>query len=862
MQSRDLAPSDHSGTTDEVVQSTYSCRTAASVKDLNGAWEFAELPAGHRFNKGDLTDLPWRQATVPGTVAGALRTFGGLDDAVSRDLDAREFVYRRKFRHDERGLEARLVFDGLATIANVWLNGTLLLATRSMFREYSVDVGPYLLEENEVVLHFRALAEELGRKRPRGRWKTRLATHRNLRYVRTTLLGRIPGWSPSFAPVGPWRGVRLEFLGPLRLSHFRLHPTLEGSCGVLAIRIKGQAVVGDRPAALEVKIGDQLASLPVVVDGSHVFRVESEVRVPEVREWWTHDLGMPRRYAVTLRLRIGDETTDLGTVKVGFRNIELCRHAEGDFRLRLNGRDIFCRGACWTPADPIALTDDPAELRRTVALARDAGMNMLRVSGTMLYETEAFFDACDEFGVLVWQDFMFARMDYPELDEEFAIDVRHESEQVLARIHHHPCLAVLCGNSEVEQQAAMMGLPPDSGRTPLFSALLRNASRLWCPGIPYLSSSPTGGALPFHADSGIAHYFGVGAYLRPLADARACRVKFASECLAFSNVPEDAALEELFGEGPLAVHTPIYKRGVPRDSGAGWDFSDVTDHYVEELFGCDVRELRYVDSQRYLALARVASGEMMEKVMGLWRAEGSTCGGALVWFLRDLIPGSGWGVLDSSGRPKPAYWFLKRACAPRAIWLTDEGLNGLQVHLRNDGSAPFAGLIRVRLIRGDGLVIHAVETGMGLERATGRAISVDRLLGRFTDANHAYRFGPCEHTVVVAELVDASGVVVATANHLPSGLRHELRDDIGLRAVARAFGNGMHELRIESNGLALFVRITAEGFSPTDNYFHVAPGEHRIVLLQPSSSQQAPRCAVSALNARTSVHVGFQGFTS
>jgi len=862
MQSRDPAASRRSGTADEVAQSIHSSRTAASVKDLGGAWEFAELPPGHGFKPGDLTDLLWRPAIVPGTVAGALRALGGLDAAASRDLDAREFVYRRKFRHEERGREARLVFDGLATIANVWLNGNLILETRSMFREYSVDVGPYLQEENELLLHFRALAGELARKRPRGRWKTRLAAHRNLRHVRTTLLGRMPGWSPLCAPVGPCRGVRLEHLGRLRLSCLRLRPTLEGTCGVLAIGLKGRTLAGDRPAALEVRIGDQLESLPVLVEGSDEFRVESEVRVPEVAEWWTHDLGEPRRYAVSLRFRIGEETTDLGTIKVGFRRIELCGGAEGDFRLRLNGRDIFCRGACWTPTDPIALTDDPAELRRVLVLARDAGMNMLRVNGTMLYETEAFFDACDEIGVLVWQDFMFARMDYPELNDEFAIDVRHESEQVLARIHHHPCLAVLCGNSEVEQQAAMMGLPPDSGRTPLFCALLRDASRLWCPEIPYLSSSPTGGALPFHADSGIAHYFGVGAYLRPLADARECRVRFASECLAFSNVPEDAALEELLGEEPLAVHAPIYKAGVPRDSGAGWDFADVTDHYVEELFGCNVRELRHADSQRYLALARVASGEMMEKVMGLWRAEGSTCSGALVWFLRDLMPGSGWGVLDRAGRPKPAYWFLKRACAPRAIWLADEGLNGLQVHACNDGSAPFVGLVRVRLIRDDGLVIHAAEAEMVLERGSGNAVSVDRLLGRFTDANHAYRFGPCEHAIVVAELVDASGTVVATANYLPTGLRHDVRDDIGLRAVARAVGKGMQEMRIESTGLALFVRITAEGFSPSDNYFHVAPGEHRIVLLRPSGSHQALHGSVAALNARTSARVGIQGLTS
>ena len=827
--------------------------TAARVTAFDGGWEFSELPLGRKFDVADVAALSWRPALVPGTVAGALRALGELDEDRGNGLDDRDFVFRRRFRHDGVTSSAALVFDGLATIADVWLNGTRILRARNMFRRHAADVGSVLSVENELLLHFRALGPELARRHPRGRWTTRLVNHRNLRYVRTTLLGRMPGWAPPHPPVGPWRGIRLVESGRVELSHLSIDSTLEGSDGVISIAMRGHVVAGEAPVALEIRIADSRIALQTINTNADGFEAAAEVRVPAATPWWSHDLGTPHRYRLTLALKFGGDNLEIGTVQIGFRRIQRRDEYPEGFALRLNGRDVFCRGACWTPADAVGFGDDPAEIRRVVGLVRDAGMNMLRLSGTTVYESDAFYDACDEFGILVWQDFMFASMDYPEDDAEFAEEVRIEAEQVLARVHRHPCLAVLCGNSEIEQQAAMNGLAPDTGVTPLFRHVLKAAGRRWCPGIPYVSSSPTGGALPFHVDAGVAHYFGVGAYLRAPADARESRVRFASECLAFSNVPEDASLDELFGDEARVVHSPCYKRGVPRDSGVGWDFSDVTDHYIEQLFKCDVRALRYADTERYLALARVTPGELMERTLGVWRAEGSVCHGALVWFLRDLRAGSGWGVLDSAGRPKAPYWFLKRACAPRAVWFTDEGLNGLRVQVRNDRPEPLAARLRVRLIRSNGAEIGRAEADLLLEGGSGRALGVDAMLGRFADTTYAYRFGPCEYAIAVAELVHADGAIVATSHYLPTGLVHALQDDIVLSAVARPRGDGSHDLRIESRGLALFVRISVDGYLPADNYFHVPPGGARTVVLTPLGPTRQLRGWVTALNTRSQV---------
>lgn len=837
---------------DYAVPTAFLDRTAEQATPLNDAWEFSELAAGSVFAIAELGALFWRPISVPGTVAGALRDINELDIDRGNNLDEREFVFRKCFQYNGATNDASLVFDGLATLCEVWLNGTHFLTTRNMFRRYTADVHDLLRTENELLIHFRALSSELACKRPRGRWTTRLVNHRNLRYVRTTLLGRIPGWTQPHPPVGPWRGIRLVQSQRIKLEHVSLQPTLDGAEGVLSIVLRGLLVSGREPTILEIRIEDHCFPVTIVSTDDNRLEVATEIRIPNIVPWWSHDLGTPHRYPVTLTFKFDSgETLELGTVQIGFRRIEQCdKHAEG-FTLRINGLNVFCRGACWTPNDAITLCDDATEIRRVIGLVQEAGMNMLRLSGTMIYESDTFYDICDELGILVWQDFMFANMDYPEGDTEFADEVRIETEQVLARIHHHPCLAVLCGNSEVEQQASMKGLAPDAGRTPLFACTLEEAGRRWCPGTPYVSSSPTGGAMPFHVDAGVAHYFGVGAYLRSLADARESRVRFASECLAFSNVPEDSALDDLFGDEARTTHSPRYKRGVPRDSGSGWDFADVTDHYLEEIFHCNARTVRYADTERYLALARVVPGELMERTIGVWRSEDSVCHGALLWFLRDLQPGSGWGVLDSAGRPKAPYWSMKRACAPLAIWFTDEGLNGLRINVRNDQPKALAAQLRVRLIRSDGIEIGIAGSELRLDPSSGKALNVDALLGRFLDTTYSYRFGPCEHAITVAELIDTDGAIITTAHHLPAGLGHEVREDIALRAFARLRGDGSYNLHIESHELALFVSISVKGYLPTDNYFHIPPRGKRNLILRPIGPMLALRGSITALNTRS-----------
>ncbi|MEO8052974.1 MAG: glycoside hydrolase family 2 protein, partial [Acidobacteriota bacterium] len=542
---------------------------------------------------------------------------------------------------------------------------------------------------------------------------------------------------------------------------------------------------------------------------------------------------------------------------VGFRSIDGGTEAAGEsgIALKMNGTPVFCRGVVWTPPDVGALTALPAVIRQRLQLLRDGGFNLIRLAGVTVYECEEFHSLCDELGLLVWQDMMFANMDYPFEDSGFWETVRAEAETELSRLARHPSFAILCGNSEIEQQAGMLGLDPMIGSGSFFGEELPGIASRCCPGVPYIPSAPCGGDLPFRTRNGVANYFGVGAYLRPLEDVRRAEVRFASECLAFANVPEPEMLDKmaLAAPGGSSPTHPAWKRAVPRDAGTGWDFEDVRDHYLKLLYSADPLALRCSDTARYWELSRMVSGEVMAEVFGEWRRPASPCGGGIILWSADLEPGAGWGILDSEGRPKAAYWFLKRALAPCTVWTTDEGLNGVDIHLANDRSAPLDAWLRVALYQAGERPVAESEFAVTIPQHRALTLGVEQILGRFVDAACAYRFGPSGHDVIAVSLHRERGdLPFAQSFRFPTGRTTQRIpiSDLGMAAECRVLSDGTIETLLSSRRFAWGVRVSAPGFMPDDAYFGIEPGRKRRILLIPLQSGEAPaNLSVTAFNA-------------
>ncbi len=825
------------------------------IRSLDHGWEAAVTDGSDA--------LTWRPAHVPGTAAGVLRDAGV---AIGDDLDGQAWTFRTTFEAAPAGSGEDVVLrlDGIATLAEVELNGERIADVGSMFEAHEIEVGGRLRGTNELVIRCLPLtpALEVPRK-PRARWRTNLVADGRLRWVRTMILGRAPGFAPGPPAVGPWRPVWLARRRGLVVEALTLRPGVEGEAGLLHVDGRIRTLDGTTPDQVRAEIDGPSGHHTVALDlspagGGITFR--GTLRVPSVERWWPHTHGVPALHEVRLVVGSGTATTAIDAGRVGFRTLTAGPTAAHDIErdgldLHVNGVRTFARGALWTPTDIVGLATTAADRPAALETVRRAGMNMVRLPGTGAYESNDFHDLCDELGLLVWQDFMFANLDYPFADDAFRGLAEREATEVLGRLSGRPSTAVLCGNSEIEQQVAMLGLDPTLGRDAFFASTLPALAVDAGSDAVYVPSAPFGGDLPFRPDHGVANYYGVGGYQRPLTDARIAGVRFASECLAFANVPDDAVIESMLPGATtgVVVHHPVWKAGVPRDAGSGWDFDDVRDHYLALLFELDPGELRRVDHARYLELSRAVSGEVMAEVFGEWRRAGSPCGGGLVLWLRDLVAGAGWGVVDHHGAPKVVYHHLRRALAPAAVWTTDEGLGGVVAHVANDGPEPLDARLRVALYRdleqrvGDGEETLRIEAHGADER------SVEALIGHFADVSWAYRFGPPAQDVIVATLERDGGpgpAVLSQAFRFPAGRpsRIEPADRLGLSADARPCGDGIVRMTVRSRRLAYGVRVHAPGFRPDDDAFSIEPGGSREIDLRAVTPDAVLGGELSAIN--------------
>lgn len=816
---------------------------------LLGVWTLSAVAPGAPAPSADAT---WLSLDGPQTAAAAWRKAGLWDlHQAPKAWDAEDWWYRCVFDMPAPVDGAwQLGLDGLATLAEVWLNGQAVLDSRNMFRAHVLALGPGLRAQgNELLIRCRSIDSELAQRRPRPRWRAPMIEQAQLRWLRTTLLGRTPGWSPAAAPVGPWRPVWLAHQPQPSLQDLRLQTDWVQGVGQVCLNACVDAQV--QAAELVLARSGKQWQWPVQVLADGLLQVEAQLQ--QVEPWWPHTHGEPALYDASLQVHVKGlaeaQVFELG--RLGFRQIELDR-SEGGFALRINGEQVFCRGACWTPLDAVALQASPAALAQAVSQVRAAGMNMLRLAGPLVYEEDAFYAACDAQGVLVWQDFMFANMDYPAEDPTFLAEVEAEVHEQLQRLQARPCLAVLCGNSEQEQQAAMWGAERCLWQPALFHEHLPRWCAALAPGVPYWPSSAHGGAFPFQPNAGTTSYYGVGAYLRPVEDASASGLRFATECLAFAQVPPLSTLMRLPAGPVQRVHHPAWKAAVPRDLGAGWDFDDVRDHYFEQLTGERPERLRSVDPQRYLAISRWVSGRVMQQAFAQWRAAGSVCGGALVWFLRDLRPGAGWGLLDDAGVPKAAWHLLARQCQPLMLGFVDTSQQGLALHLVNEGAQPVQATLHWRAWQHGRTQVagHSVAVQLTPRSVQARPLLAD--LDGFLDLSHRYRFGPPVCELLTATLVDETGQLLAQASHLPLGLPMQRQLDIGLQARLHRDAAGQAWLELRCEAAAIGLHIEAGGYLPSDDYLDLPPGGSARVALLPDATLVKPpktlRVSVSALN--------------
>jgi beta-mannosidase len=678
---------------------------------LHDGWQLAAAHWLAPKARVGFSELEWLAASVPGHVHTDLVAAGVIADPFARRfelgcqwVDEERWVYRTHFdfRPDD-ALPARVLhFAGLDSIASVWLDGQKLAEHDNMFVALELDVTERLHAGRHELRIELEPAVAVGRER-RARYLASEGLRENVvrfderAFVRKAQYMYGWDWGPRLVSAGIWRPVTLvEHAGRfLDVLVEQLHlPN-----GAVELRIWSDSDGGGTAEHTVAGVGGTCG------DGE-------PVRLDHPELWWPAGLGAQPLLEVTSRLRGADGgVLDERTTRVGLRRVRLVREPDRNgesFELEVNGRRIYCVGANWIPDDSFPARVSGARTRERLERARELNMNMLRVWGGGLYESDEFYAACDELGLLVWQDFPYACSYYPE-DPDSLKAARREARENVRRLRNHPSLVLWCGNNE--NRTMFESGWDDAARHPpryygerIYEGVLPQVLAELDPTRPYIPTSPWGGTLSNDGGTGDQHYWDVwhgrGDW-KFYADSKA---RFASE-FGFASAPGARAWAKVLPGERVA---PLV-----RDADVRWHDKTLKGY---ETFLAFV-ELHYPAPktlEEWTYFSQLNQRDALRFGIEHFRRS-ELCRGALIWQLNDCWPAQSWAVIDSEGDLKAAAFELRRLFAPAFASVVVEGGTVTLVAVLDNAVEPLTGpaTLEARSLL-DGRVFARTETDLTL----------------------------------------------------------------------------------------------------------------------------------------------------
>ncbi len=504
-----------------------------AILDLTGKWQFKEYPATARRMR-DLDDGDWLDTNVPCSIFSSLIEAGQIDrteiDTYPENfawVSEKPWVYRKVFDVTEEFLNCDrvdLVFEGLDTVASIWLNEKLIARTDNMFIRHRFDVMPHLKTGQNILLVKFDPAEDHAKKLMH-RYSSFtdadfLNPHRV--FLRKAQYQFGWDWCPALPGCGIWRPVRLEAIDKAAIKHLHIR-TVYCEESYADIRVAAELdTVLKVPLACSLAICDpsgkliqQVAFEPHGNCGSAVFRIDNPLL------WFPAGYGEPNLYQAELKLLCNGQTLDTMQTKFGIRTVQLNRlpdeHGE-KFQFEVNGTAVYAKGADWIPATIFPGSLSRNDYEKLLLAARDANMNTLRIWGGGYYENEAFYEICDELGIMVWQDFMFACGLYP--DHQWFLDkIRTEVNTAVSGLRNHPCIIIWCGNNEIDwmYHAGSFGKGKKFHGKRIYHKLLPELLNELDPDRPYIPTTPLSSSEdPNDPHSGTVHNWDVWSGHKPV----------------------------------------------------------------------------------------------------------------------------------------------------------------------------------------------------------------------------------------------------------------------------------------------------------------------------------------------------------
>ena len=854
---------------------------------LDSHWEVAERLAPNLdmlFPEGG--NRNWIPATVPGHVHLDLLRAGMIADPFFRMqertcqwVDLADWTYRATFPVDADRLSSAgeggrhyLDFNGLDTIARVSLNGVEIGASENFFVPLRIDVTGALREgDNRLEVEFDS-ALRVGRERAAaylgdGRSERGSQSYFNFSpraFVRKAQYMFGWDWGPELVSCGIWQPVELVTVPVAEIVDWRYDYTFTDK-GRVEIDIKIRVrKYDDRPINVGASLFAAGDTTPAarIEGGPGEYEVDLPIRGFRCVRWSPNGSGgQTRRYLLNLKVTAPPqdeddepEVYDFHGASVGFRTVELVRERDADglgegFKFRINGVDTFMKGANWIPdgSFPAAISD--RRLRERLTQARDAGMNMIRVWGGGLYESDSFYSLCDELGILVWQDFAFACSMYPDDLPEFRESVCAEAVANVRRLRHHPSLALWCGGNENLELAedrwagATQATHFFGDRT--IHETLPDVLASEDPHTPYWPNSPYGGARANSEEAGDSHYWNVWHAKTPDSNGdwvnyAHTRSRFLSE-FGFAGPAGAAAWDAATAPEDRAVDSAVSRWHDKTRKGFANYLAYIEMHYPAPRTWDDLLyygQLNQADALRF-------GVEHCRRNLG-------HCWGTLFWQLNDCWPTHSWAVIDSAGEPKAAYHAAKRFYAPLLLSLTRNG-NIASACLVNDTITEVAGQLVLTGHRLDGTEVARVEQSLTGPPIAATPSSLTLALAAPGDDVQAMVY-------VEGRFVGPDGTLLAQAIILAREPRDTPFVDPKITWTAQTDETGTAILTLKAEKFAGSARLSFDG-TPTpprfsDNYFHLPPGQAREITVSDLPAEWDARAVEGRLRVRTLADTG------
>ena len=773
-------------------------------------------------------------AEVPGTVHTDLLAknlipdpFYGMNENDLQWVAEKEWIYKKEFSLTKEYIKHKkilLIFEGIDTYCEVFLNGNLLGKPDNMFRQYIFEPAQFLVEKNTIEIKFRSpikVTKELEEKYG----LVMQAPFNSIRsYARKAQCSFGWDWGPKYPTSGLWRDVYILGYDKIKIDHiFAKQLSVSNEKAEVEIRIESDSLVKEN-ALFEIEV-EGVGKRQIkhhFIEGLNTIRALFEIRNPKL--WYPNGYGEQNLYNAKVSITQDGKILDDKKTKFGLRKIEIQQEKDEEgrnFVVKINDIPIFCKGMNWIPADSFVTRVSKERYEKHILLMKDANMNMARIWGGGIYESDIFYELCDEHGIMIWHDFMSACQEIPDHLEWFNDSFKKELTCQIKRLRNHVSIVVWCGNNENEGTRHGVWKSVSTTEKPfryygetMFYRIIPELCDMLDPTRPYFPSSPyppdeyvyqsqTSG--DFHSYEG----WGSGDWLK-FGEVKG---RFLGE-IGFQSFPDIETIEKFADE----------KERVPRSKTMLLHEKAPAEaiNWIENSINVNLgfKAQNFAD---FVYLSQVSWAEGAKFCIEHWRRRKFDTSGILFWQLNDCWPSISWAFIDYNIRPKLCYFSAKKAFAQLIVSVIKDG-EKIKAYLINDKLVPFKGKLFLRTMDLDGNVIFKKEVKADITANSKKIIfegdiKINDIFSQF----------------IVAELTEGSRVIYRNF-FFPSNFGHMQFPKPMIEIRKEKPDATTLKLSLKSNCFTPAVKISAsDGSIYSDNYLFLMPDEEeKIVVKNPS----------------------------